>query len=112
MVMVSARAGAAAAEMSSAANACLIHRGICMALRLRLRSVVPPGGIMPRDLGAGRLPHALVPADMGERGIEGIDAMGHAGQIRMDGDRHDAAGLRAFTVEHVELPADHVAELA
>ena len=69
-------------------------------------------GEVPRDLGAGRLPHALVPADMGERGIEGIDAMGHAGQVRMDGDRHDAARLRAFAVEHVELPADHVAELA
>jgi hypothetical protein len=49
---------------------------------------------------------------MGERGIESVDAMGHAGQIRMDGDRHDAAGLRAFAVEHIELPADHVAKLA
>src|SRR5579863_623000 len=36
--------------------------------------------------------------------------MWHAGQIRVDRDRHHAARLRALAVEHVELAANHLAE--
>src|SRR5262249_58093244 len=51
-----------------------------------------------------------MPADIGKRRVEGVDAMGYAGEIRMERNGHDAAGLRSLTVEHVELPADHVAK--
>src|SRR2546421_486627 len=47
--------------------------------------------IVPRDLGSGRAPHAFAPQDMLERGVERADAMGHAGEIGMQRDRHDAA---------------------
>jgi len=39
--------------------------------------------IMSRDLRAGRLPHPRMIANVAERGVEGIDAMRHAGQIGM-----------------------------
>src|SRR6266487_5432609 len=66
--------------------------------------------IVPRDLRPGRAPYAFAPQDMLERRVERADAVGHAAQIRMQGDRHDAARLGAFFVENVELPDDHVAE--
>ena len=107
--MVSARAGGAGAAAAASSDAMRARRSH------RVMTLIPPPAplrrIVPRDLGAGRLPHARVGADMGERGIECIDAVGHAGQVGMDGDRHHPAGLRAFAVEHVELPADHVAKL-
>src|SRR5262245_58775971 len=65
--------------------------------------------IMSRDLGPGRLPYVRVLADIAERGVERVDAVRHAGEIRVQRDRHDAPGLRAFAIEHVELPADHLA---
>src|SRR5262249_59522615 len=65
-----------------------------------------------RDLRAGRLPHAGVLADVVERGVERADAVRHAGQVGMNGDGHDAARLGALAIEHVELPADHLLELA
>src|SRR5258706_293179 len=46
-----------------------------------------------------------------ERLVEGADAVRHAAQVRMQGDRHDAPRLGAFFVENFELPDDHVAEL-
>src|SRR5580704_5338600 len=67
--------------------------------------------IMACNLRAGRLPHSAMLADVAQRGVEGVDAVRHAGEIGMDRDRHDAARLRALAIEHVELPADHVAEL-
>src|SRR6266571_899645 len=67
--------------------------------------------IVPRDLGPGRAPHAFAPEDVLERGIERADAVRHAAQVRVQGDRHDAARFGAFFVEHVELAHDHVAEL-
>src|SRR5712691_5123483 len=67
--------------------------------------------IMSRDLASGRLPHPLVPTDRGERRVEGVDAVRHAGEIGVQRDRHDAPGFGALAVEHVELPADHLAEL-
>src|SRR5947207_13376322 len=67
--------------------------------------------IVPRDLGPGRAPHAFAPQNMLERGVERTDAVGHAGEIGMQRDRHDAARLGALFVENFELPHDHVAEL-
>src|SRR2546430_3286912 len=67
--------------------------------------------VMPCDFAAGGKPHALVPADVVERRIESADAVRHAGQIRMDGNRHHASGFRTLAIKHVELPADHVLEL-
>src|SRR4029077_3891153 len=67
--------------------------------------------VMACNLRAGRLPDAAVLADVAQRCVESVDAVRHAGEIGMDRDRHDAARLRALAIEHVELPADHVAEL-
>src|SRR5882762_6136363 len=67
--------------------------------------------IVPRDLGAGRAPYPFAPENMLERRVERADAVRHAAQVRMQGDRHDAPGFGAFFVENVELPHDHVAEL-
>src|ERR1700722_11598243 len=67
--------------------------------------------VMACNLRAGRLPHPAVLADVTQRRVEGVDAVRHPGEIGMDRDRHDAARLRALAIEHVELPADHVAEL-
>src|SRR5262245_3312998 len=91
----------------SAPSACLRIRPMAISTPLWL---VGLRAIMPRDLRAGRLPHARVPADIGERGTKGIDAMRHAGEIGVERDRHNAPAFRALAIEHVELPADHLAE--
>src|SRR6478609_5165457 len=105
---VSAFAGgeaAMAAAASSAANALLRDRIMtCSSSFLDLRTIVAG------DLGAGRLPPPRVSADVGERGLEGIDAVRHAGEIGVQRNRHDPSRFRALAIEHVELPADHLAE--
>src|SRR5207248_5747171 len=62
-------------------------------------------GIEPgvHDLRAGREPHAVMRGDVADGFVEPGDAMRHADQIRMQADRHDAAGLRALGVKGVEL---------
>src|SRR6267378_1027018 len=65
---------------------------------------------VPRDLGAGRAPHAFAAENVFERRIERADPVRHAGEIGMQRDRHDAARFGAFFVEHVELAHDHLAE--
>src|SRR4029453_19500067 len=102
-VIVSALAGGASATAvpaMSAPSACLRVRPMPISTPLRL---VGLRAIMPRDLGAGRLPHARVPADIGERGIEGVDAMRHAGEIGMERDRHDPPVFRPPPIEPAKL---------
>src|SRR5215475_11509506 len=66
--------------------------------------------IVSRDLSAGRLPYPRVGADIGERRVEGVDPVWHAGEIGMQRDRHHASRFRPLAIEHIELPADHLAE--
>src|SRR6266849_5363814 len=50
-------------------------------------------------------------ADVFERGVERADAVRYAADVGMQRDRHDAPGLFAFAIEHVEGAADHLLEL-
>ncbi len=83
MVTVSALAIGDRAIVAPASSAASVF------LRDRATSMFTPsllGGlraIVSRDLRAGRLPHPRVMADVTERGVEGIDAMRHAGEIGM-----------------------------
>src|SRR5258707_379047 len=61
---------------------------------------------MSRDLAAGRLPHPLVPAAMGERRVEAVDAVWHAGQIGARGHRL-LAGRRLVEAARVALAVPH-----
>src|SRR5919197_5671534 len=97
---VAAGATAIAVTASSAAIAFLGRRPMPISTPLLLGNL---RAIMPRDLGTGRLPNPGVIADVGERRVERIDAVRHAGQIRMQRDRHHAARFRAFAIEEVEL---------
>src|SRR3977135_3107011 len=106
---VSALAGgeaAMAAPASSAATAVLRDR-----IMIGSSSLLGLCAIVAGDLGPRRLPHPRMPADIGERGLEGVDAMRHAGEIGVQRNRHDAARFGALAIEHIELPADHLAEL-
>src|ERR1700754_2050792 len=85
----------------SAPSACVRIRAMGNSTPLRLADL---RAIVSRDLRPGRLPHAGMPADVGERRVEGVDAMRHAGEIGMQRDRHHAPGFGALAIEHVELP--------
>ena len=74
-----------------------------------LYELAPLREIMSRNLAAGRLPDTRMVADIAERRRKGVDAVGHAGEIGMQRDRHHASRFRALAIEHVELPTDHVA---
>src|SRR5580704_5560354 len=63
-----------------------------------------------RDLAAGGEPHAVMAADVFERGVKRTDAIGLAGQIRMEADRHRPPRFRTLAIERVELIADHLTE--
>src|SRR5215216_3361574 len=63
------------------------------------------------DLAPGGEPDLLARTDMGERGVEVLAAMRMPDQERVETDRHHAAGLGAVLVEHIELVADHAAEI-
>src|SRR5262245_58469128 len=67
--------------------------------------------IVPSNFCARRLPDLVVLADMLERGVECADAVGQAGQVRMQRDMHDAAGSGALTIKGLELPANRVLEI-
>src|SRR3954471_5829215 len=69
------------------------------------------GMIMFDDFRAGGLPDAFVLADVFQSSVERIDAMRDTDQVGVERDRHHPAGFFALAVQHVELPADHVAEL-
>src|SRR3954471_12593522 len=91
---VSALAGgeaAMAAPASSAANAVLRDRIMIDSSSLLGLCAIVAGDFKPR-----RLPHPRMPADIGERGLEGVDAMRHAGEI----------GVK----RHSDGPADHLSE--
>src|SRR4051812_15373509 len=92
----------------SAPSACLRIRPIAMSTPLWFADL---RAIMSRDFGPGRLPHPRMPADIRKRRVEGVDAMRHAGEIGVQRNRHDAARFGALAIEHIELPADHLAEL-
>src|SRR5262245_45047677 len=79
----------------------LFPRGVALQLR----------AIVLCNFGAGRLPDLLMLADVLEGFVERADAIGQAGQIRMDRNMHDASGYGAFTIERIELSANRVLEL-
>ena len=62
-----------------------------------------PGG----DLAPGRQPDAVMRHDMGERLVEGGDALRLAGEVGMERQAHHRAALRALGIELVELRLHH-----
>ena len=103
----------AASGRMSAAPASSEPSAPCSQVRMLMPSLRPLFRLrpeMPRDLGAGGFPDAIVTADIAKRRIESVDPVRHAGKIGMDRDRHHAAGLGALAIEHVELAADHLLE--
>src|SRR5262245_6275294 len=61
--------------------------------------------IVPSNFRACRFPDLVVLADMLQRGVERADAVGQAGQVRMQRDVHDASGLGALATLHRPLRA-------
>src|SRR5579872_6590696 len=82
------------------------HRCLSWLLFVRLAGCLRD--VVACYLAAGCAPHTFMLTDVLQSRVKRVDAIWHAGQVRVNGDGHNASRFFALAIEHVELAANHL----